>query len=133
MPPSKYATAVRPPWFLEPECKPPPPPLLTDKVKRFLLALCEEEEANDARQLVTVQEEEEMEAAREWQEMPEEAGQVVRYSLQPLQGQTDQGDRRPMAASAPALYNQTWRQYRRRTNNCCSFRLGCAHHGSAAH
>eukprot|EP00965_Chrysotila_dentata_P066520 2202452-Pleurochrysis_carterae.AAC.1 len=95
-PPSENALVVRPPWFPEPERAPPPPPSLTDEIKGVILTLREEEEAK-ARRLDTVNEEEEMEATREWQDMQV----VVRYSLQPLQGQAGQSDGRSMASSAP--------------------------------
>eukprot|EP00965_Chrysotila_dentata_P181899 6005708-Pleurochrysis_carterae.AAC.1 len=75
-PPPQHATAVRPPWFPEPESVPspppsltgrvpPPPPSLTEEIRRVVLAMREEEEAN-ARLLDTVSEEEEIEAALEW-------------------------------------------------------------------
>eukprot|EP00965_Chrysotila_dentata_P124672 4122060-Pleurochrysis_carterae.AAC.1 len=62
-PPPQHATAVRPPWFPEPERVPPPPPSLTgrvpppppsltEEIKRVILAMREEEEAN-ARRLDT--------------------------------------------------------------------------------
>eukprot|EP00965_Chrysotila_dentata_P180935 5972419-Pleurochrysis_carterae.AAC.1 len=114
-PPLQHATAVRPPWFPEPERVPPPPPTLTgrvpqpspsltDAIKRVILAMREEEEAN-AHRLDTVSEEEEIEAALEWHRMQQESN-VVRYSLQPLQDQPGPSDPRPMASAAPARVAQ---------------------------